>query len=321
MKHKARPIRIILLWGLLLGFCAADGARAGETSSWVGAFSRMGFGTRGMAMGNAGNAVIHGTLGSYYNPASVAFTSAPTLEASMGMLSLDRSLNFLHFTTRIPPGAGVSVSVINSGVSNIDGRNRDGRHTTMLSTSENIFSFAFGLRFSERLAGGLAFKLLYFDLYEDMSSTTIGIDFGLVYQANRNLTLGVNVKDVNSKYEWDSTPLYGQQGRRTTDTFPILYQFGGAYLTNDRTLLVSVQSEYSKEFDFIFRAGVEAYLTENIILRGGIDNLFESEISKPSLGIGIRYPVNGWTPSFNYALVFEPFAPSSLHIISVGIEF
>ncbi len=310
-----------------LGICfilfslLANEAAANNNGAWVGSFSRMGFGSRGIAMGNAVNAVTLGSMGSYYNPATIAFSTIPTFEASMGLLSLDRSLNFAHFTTRIPPAAGFSVSVINAGVSDIDGRNRDGIHTRYFSTSENMFSFAFGLQFSERLAAGLSFKLYYYSLYDDMSSTTIGLDLGILYRLDRRIQLAAGVKDINSKYKWDSSKLYEQQGRMTEDDFPLLFQIGGAYLSTDETLLVSLQSEYSEAYGFILRGGVEAFVTENIILRGGIDNMLEDEASKPSLGIGIRHPVRDWLPSFNYTLVFEPHAPSSFHILSVGIEF
>jgi hypothetical protein len=294
---------------------------ANSLSARVGSFSRIGFGPRGMALGNSANAITLGSMGSYYNPATIAYTETPTFEASMGLLSLDRSLNFVHYTTRIPPAAGFSVSLINAGVSDIDGRNRDGFHTRYLSTSENMFSFGFGLQFSEKIAAGIAIKLYYYRLYDDMSSTSVGLDLGVIYRFNHRLTFAANVKDLNSKYKWNSSVLYDQQGRTTTDRFPVLFQFGGSYLTTDKTLLVSLQGEYSEAYNFILRGGVEAYVTENIILRGGIENLLDQDINKPSLGIGIRYPVKDWLPSFNYSIIFEPHAPSSIHVISIGIEF
>lgn len=310
-------LKLLAIFLLCIGF----ETRANDSSAWVGSFSRMGFGSRGIGMGNAGNAVIHGSMGSYYNPATISFTTAPTLDASMAFLSLDRSLNFFQFSTRVPPAAGFSVSVINAGVSNIDQRNRDGLHQGYASTSENMFTFAFGLQFSDVISAGIAFKLYYYRLSDYMSSTTLGIDFGLIYRPSTNFTLAATVKDFNSKYKWDSTPLYEQQGRTTTDAFPLLFQLGGSYLSDDKTLLVTVSGEYSNALDFILRSGVEAYVTENVVLRGGIDNLLDPEVSKPSLGFGIHVPVRDWNSSFNYTLVFEPQAPSSLHVISVGIEF
>ena len=44
-----------------------------EINSKVGAFSRMGFGARGIGMGNAMSSVTTGNVVSYYNPAVTPF--------------------------------------------------------------------------------------------------------------------------------------------------------------------------------------------------------------------------------------------------------
>ncbi len=286
-----------------------------------GAFSRMGFGARGIGFGNAAIAVPWVNHGSYYNPASIAFVVIPKVEATLGVLSLDRRLNYLHFTTRIPPSAGFSISAINAGVSRIDGRNRDGVHTEFLSTSENLFMFAFASQFSPRFSGGLAFKLYYYNLHEGMSSTTLGFDVGLLYRYNESFSFGLSIKDIKSQYKWDSSGLYEQSGRSTTDSFPLMVQAGIAYLSSDKTLLLGIQGEYSKELDLIVRLGAEAYLTEHLTLRGGIDRFHEMNTTKPALGLSIMYPLKNMLPSINYTLVFEPYAPASMHLIGVGVEF
>jgi hypothetical protein len=311
----------ILVTALIGSLVASTSVSAQSGNSPIGAFGRMGFGPRGIALGNAANAILIGSFGSYYNPATIAFAKRPVFEASHGILSLDRSMNFAHFTTHIPPAAGFSVSIMNAGVSDIDARNRDGIHTGYLSTSENLFAFAFGLQFTERIAAGLAFKLYYYDLYQDVTSTTLGFDLGIIYRYSSAITFAGNIRDINGKYKWDTTDLYGESGRTTTDAFPVVYQLGGSYLSRDNTMLISMQGEYSKELDFVLRAGIEAYLNEYFVLRGGIDNITDPDMNKPSIGIGITYPVRNWLPSFNYSLVFEPNAPSNFHVLSVGIEF
>jgi hypothetical protein len=106
-----------------------------------GAFSRMGFGARGIGMGNALSAVTTGNLVSYYNPALTVFQEGNSFQTSYSFLSLDRSLNFLNFTRRFDfysakdtanknreprSTAGFTLGIINSGVSNIDGRDNQG---------------------------------------------------------------------------------------------------------------------------------------------------------------------------------------------------
>ena len=128
-----------------------------DINSRVGAFSRLGFGARGIGMGNAMSAVTSGELVSYYNPALSSFQEGNSFQTSYSFLSLDRSLNFVNFTRQFKLGrkksdnadedkprsiAGVSFGIINSGVSKIDGRDSQGNQTGELSTSENQFFLA-----------------------------------------------------------------------------------------------------------------------------------------------------------------------------------
>ena len=109
-------------------------ANVSDISSMPGAFSRMGFGARGMGMGNALSAVTEGDLVAYYNPALSVYQQGNSFSSSYSILALDRSLNFIDFTRRFDFGqktnsdgstsprstAGISIGLINSGVSNID---------------------------------------------------------------------------------------------------------------------------------------------------------------------------------------------------------
>ena len=90
----------------------------------------MGFGARGIGMGNAMSSVTTGNLVSYYNPALSPFQENNSFQTGYSFLSLDRSLNFLSFTRKFDfysakdtsadrkPSrtAGISAGIINSGV-------------------------------------------------------------------------------------------------------------------------------------------------------------------------------------------------------------
>ena len=129
-------IKILLLL-LSLPFLIEAQPKFSKISSLPGAFSRMGFGARGIGMGNSMSSIIEGNLVSYYNPALIVYQENNSFQTSYSFLSLDRSLNFLNFTRRFEfysakdslienpkprATAGVSVGIINAGVSKIDGR-------------------------------------------------------------------------------------------------------------------------------------------------------------------------------------------------------
>ena len=171
----------------LLAFTFASGQLGGKPGSFI----RMGFGARGMGMGNAMTAVLSGDISGYYNPAAVPWVTTRTGSASFGILSLDRNLNFLQYTQPLKPLAGISAGIINAGVHDIDGRDADGEATGPLRISENQIHLGFGTRFTSNFSIGLNFKLYYFQLYTDLSSTTVGLDLGALYVVDHTLTLGI----------------------------------------------------------------------------------------------------------------------------------
>jgi hypothetical protein len=287
----------------------------------AGAPMRMGFGARGMSMGNAMTAVISGDLQSYYNPAIVPFESVPIAVASYGVLSLDRKLNFLSYTSSLKPNAGFSLSVINAGVGNIDGRDLNGVHTDTYSTSENAFMFSFGIKPTSSLAIGVSAKILYYSLFEGIKSTTSGVDVGVIYLVSPEITLGAVVQDILAKYKWDTSQLYGQLGNTSTDLFPLRKRVGLSWMPNDFPVLVSGEFE-SIGSALYFRAGSEMKVYEGIHIRGGVDQIaLNAELpAKPSLGISVQTKVANWTPSFQYAYIFEPFSPSGIHVLSIALR-
>jgi hypothetical protein len=316
MKRSLTTLTMILVIGSLPAL--------GQIGGTPGAFSRMGFGARGMAMGNAMSAVVWGPDASYYNPALTAWTESITGDLSVGLLSLDRSLNFVRVAVPVRPRAGVSFTIINSGVSNIDGRDADGLPTGNLKTSENQAALSFGIRLSEKVSAGLSFKFYYYHLYTDMNSTTVGVDVGILYRIAPSLTVAGTIRDIKSKYKWDSSKLFGTSGNTSDDLFPMLYGIGSAYKILDSLAIVSVEVQFSDQSTTIIRGGVEVPIVPEFTLRAGVDRMDIQNKGMgvvPAFGFTARTSLDGWAPALHYAFAVEPFAPRGYHMITLEIGF
>ncbi len=295
---------------------AQDAGRAGT-------FARMGFGARGMGMGNSMVAVSFGEVTPYYNPALSSYSEARTGQASFGILAFDRSLNLLSYTQSIKPSAGISFGLINAGVGNIDGRDGDGAHTEDYSTYENQFFLSFSNQVSEGVSIGAAIKLYHSKLFEGVTSTTVGFDVGICVKATEDLSIGAAILDLNSKYKWNTESVYGLvDGRTTEDKFPSLRKIGVAYRLGRGIL--SAEYQNSSESTNLIRFGGEYEVVQGFAVRGGLDRVDPGEDAtgvKPTFGITAKNSFNSWTPSLNYAYVFESFAPRGMHIITLSAEF
>lgn len=313
--------------------------RFSELAVSPGAFSRIGFAARGIGMGNAMSSITEGELVSYYNPAVTPYQENNSFQAGYSFLTLDRALNFFNFTKRFDfysskdtntvnrkprTTAGLSVGIINSGVHNIDGRDNNGLPTGELSTSENQFFIGLAARISEKISIGLTTKFFYYSLYENISSTSVGFDIGALYRINENFNISLVVADLMSKYQWDTAPIYEQEGIKTEDNFPNLRKFGASYRNKELGLLGSIEFENSSVKSNIFRAGVEYNIYDQFYIRGGIDQFNVSNTDwpvKPSLGFSFFQPFSNFVVGVDYAFQIEQYSSADRHIVSVNFNF
>ncbi len=327
------PVKIFISF-LLISF-SLTAQTSDESRVLPGAFSRIGFGARGTGMGNAISAVTSGELVSYYNPALSVFQKGNSVQVGYSFLSLDRSLNFINYTRRFKLSsksnntdslryAGLSAGIINAGVSNIDGRDGSGNKIGDFSTSENQFFIGLANRFSEKISIGVNVKFYYFKLYEQITANGFGIDLGVLYLFNRNLSFSLVISDINAKYKWNTTSVYGEQGNTTTNKFPLSKKIGISYKFENPKLLAALEFEsLTSDLNYL-KFGVEYNLFENLFLRGGFDKLNISNFDipfRPSLGFSYFYTTKNWLLGINYAFVVEPYSPYDKHIIGLNFNF
>lgn len=323
---------------LLISYSLQAQSQYSEISSMPGAFSRLGFGARGVGMGNAMSSIKDGNLVSYYNPALAVFQDGNAFQTSYTFLSLDRHLNFLNFTKRfefgkkeMPDGtvkprsiAGISVGIINAGVSNIDGRDSQGNKTETLSTSENQFFVAVANKFSEKLSVGVAFKFYYYKLYEEVTTNAFGIDIGALYSINEAMTVSLSFSDLNTKYKWDTGKIYGSSGLNSENKFPLMKKIGFSYKFEEPRIIAAVEYESSNANTSYLRAGAEYNLFQDLFLRTGVDkiniNNFDIPV-RPSFGLSYFYKAGSLNLGFDYAFVLEPFSAGDQHVIGINVNF
>jgi hypothetical protein len=307
---------------ILLALPLAAEAQIGGTA---GAFARFGFGARGIGMGNAMVATTDGAISSYYNPALSSFAEERIASAAFTLLSMDRYINFVSYTQAIKPTAGISLGVINSGVRNIDGRDEDGAHTENYSTTENEFYLSFANRIAPTFSLGATVKVYYAKLFDKVATTTVGFDVGAYLQATPQIGIGGALRDLNSKYKWDTQALYGQpDGVGTTDNFPTLRTLGVSYRLSTIEAIVNGEVENSSAGTTIYRFGAEYSFLPEFKVRAGVDRLDKSETStgaKPSFGFSLKSALRNWTPMVDYAFMIEPYAPAGIHVISISAAF
>lgn len=313
-----------------------------QLGGFPGSFARLGFGARGIAMGNAMTSITKGDILGYYNPALSSFQNEHLITASYSFLSFDRTLNFVSYTKnfKLPKqeqgGAGITFSWINAGASHIDGRDNDGFHTEDYNVSENQFLFAPSIRVSDKVSLGVGFKFYYSKLFKGVTTTSLGFDFGGLFAVSDKINVGFAVKDIKSTYEWHTNDLYGQYGNTTKDVFPVLVNIGVSYLLPKDLGVAAV--EYQTGIKKKTQDGVDYSAKSNVIKMGfevnpmklfsfrvGVDRFdLSSEDkfgnSRPTFGIGYQRTVKNFIVGIDYAFVLEPYSHKPFQTITAAFK-
>jgi hypothetical protein len=322
-----------------------------QVGSYAGAFARMGFGARGLSMGNALVSDAFGEVSGYYNPSLGVFQKDGLINIGYTFMSFDRKLNFVSFNKQFvlsngKQTAGVTLSWINAGITDIDGRDNDARPLGMLSTYENQFLLGFGFLVSPQVSLGIGFKLYHSKLYEGVTSTNVGFDAGVTYLAAKDLSFGLAVRDIASKYIWETSDVYGSlNGRITEDKFPTLADLGASYLLPKNLGIVSlgvgayfnpkfetvdtlgVVTKSEADIDFGARLGGEININKYVKFRAGLERIdftaddFTGNL-KPGAGVSISKNISDtWILGVDYSFQFEPYSHRPVQNLGIVFKF
>lgn len=302
-----------------------------EDGYYAGAFLRMGLGARANAMGGAFTGIAEGPEAAYYNPAGIPMLESRHLNVSYRFLSLDRNFNYIGFATGIRPkvdeetgekaiSGGVALNWIHAGVDNIDGRDFAGNHYQDFSNSENSFAFSFGVMPLDFLSVGFTAQVLYNrfpDMGEDdatISDAGLGLDLGVLVKPLPYLSLGLTVKNINAKYNWNTDKLWDRDITKM-DRFPQTIRAGFALRYPLPWLLVAMDIEKNDQQDMKYFIGTEALILEKCYLRGGLND------GALTLGGGYVFKLFFRVTQIQYAFVTRKYDASSEHIFSWAFLF
>lgn len=299
-----------------------------QPSGFAGSFSRLGFGPRGMGMGNANIASTDEGIYSYYNPALAAYSkSGSQVDFSTSFMSFDRTLNSLNGTFRLPPSAGLNISLLNANVTDIDGRTTSGYYTSELATHEYQLLTAFGINIHKKVAAGIGVKFNLADFHSDISNAQgVGFDIGVLYKVKETISLGITARDLLASYSWNSGAMYGDESLgESVEKFPAILSIGGTYQIQPEILFALSYGWLVHEDQHFqqLKLGGSWMVHERISLRSGwqIDDLENIETSnRPSAGFSVHLPFDILKPSIDYAFLIEPNQISSMHVFGLRLN-
>lgn len=302
-------------------------------------------------MGNAMTAVSGEGIYAAYNPALAADVTSAQLNLGTAVMGFGRSLNQVNASFRMPPNAGISISLANANVSGIDGRTSSGYHTSKLSTHDYQLITSFAIKPGSKLQLGAGLKLNFSDYHDDVDATTaFGMDFGLIVTPSERFRIAAAVQDLFAEASWNTGKMYRASGAvKTTDTWPTRISIGSAYRITESWLLsadmehrihTSAIQKKAIELGFenpivfnreeqltttsqLLRVGTRYHIHERLTLRAGYQNndlKRAADNQRLSAGFSVHLPFDRFSPSVDYAITREPNGISFMHAFAIRLN-
>lgn len=306
MKRN-KILAVVIAVFVWMSFALAD-----SNGGYAGAYLRIGLGARHQALGNS--AVVESQPDAYsffYNPALSGLQEKRIFALSHSFMSLDRRFNFIGFSTKIPPGAGMSIGWINSGVDNLNSYDMLGQKSGSIDHAFNAIYFNFARLFAHKFSVGVTIKHVREHLgfgSDKYQASGWGWDFGLAYIVNKNLTIGASLRDVGTKLTANTEKLF-EFGGNTVDKFPSILSVGAAYQTPLPWLRLQYAFERT-DYKQSHHLGAEMVYHRLLALRFGFDD------SRLTFGAGMRFKLWKFFSALDYAFVPSVIDEGGSHVFS-----
>ncbi|MDD5765540.1 MAG: PorV/PorQ family protein [Candidatus Marinimicrobia bacterium] len=300
---------------ILISILTLSAALFAETNAGLaGSYLRMGLGAQAIAMGNSGVALSANGFAAYYNPAGIPYLDKKHLSMTYYFLSMDRQLHYVGLAIPLKPTAGLAVSWMHGGVTDIQGRDFLGNPDEMYETGEDAFILTFANAFFPKFSAGINFKILKNTLC-DITATGLGFDLGFLYKPTEHVTFGLEFKDIGASYTWNTQELFEEEGGNYTETFPQIVKCGFAIQQGNDYLVIG-DLEYSDKGEIQTHFGGEYNYKKLCFFRMGMNDL------TPCFGMGFAYGfIANLDTRLDYAVALGMVGEGTTHVFSWEFKF
>jgi hypothetical protein len=312
-------------------------------AQFAGAPFRVGHSPYAASMGNA--MVASGDAGmGYLNPALAANPGRRQVELSSAVMTFDRSLSAITFTTPLPPVAGLTIGLVYSGVGEFDGRSVSGYPIDRFSIYEAQVFTQFGIRIGKNTQLGVGLKLSIADYGNKVEpATSVALDLGLRRRLTDQLAIGLTVQDIIGSYTWNTQDLWGTVGsNQQVDAFPLRLKAGLEYIVRQDKLTLYAEAERRILFSSYDKTSISTSLGEPIVFTETVDvtnaetffriggqwaahDLIQVRMgvqsdARLSGGFSLRLPQIPNGTSIDYSMSSEPSGFSHIHQFAVRFQ-
>lgn len=333
-------ITLVILFAFATLNYAGDPARKGTTGA---SQLLVPVGAQGIATGGAMLSNLKGIESIYYNPAGLDYSS--NAEAMFSYMSYFADINVSYFaaSTKLEGIGSLGLSIKTFDIGDIPVTTNDYPDGTGSTYSPTFMTVAltYSKIITDRISVGANFKLIT-ESIENSTANGFGLDFGVQYRFDSQLSLAASVKNIGSNMRYSGGLLQASTSipNTTPGAKPGVYEIVAEefqipsffemslsydYIFNEQNnLLVGTTYTANNALEDIINIGGEYSFMKMLFLRGGYRMYTENNKNSPfgfTLGAGVKYDVlPGVGLVFDYAFQEVKEFPTSNHIFTVKFE-
>ncbi|MCR9131575.1 MAG: PorV/PorQ family protein [bacterium] len=315
---RIKNIILIALVSLIsTGYAEAQSKRAQTSMKFLSVSPS----ARAAGMSDAVTSLDMGAYGALYNPATMSQFDGK-YSATVGAVQWIADIYHSSASLVYKPGSG-KIGVFGFNVISVDYGDIQSTAFSLtdpegyvdlgtISPSAMVLGLSYANALTEKFAVGVNFRYGRQDLgsvaigldgtggfnFESFSATTSLIDFGILYKTGlESLNLAMAIRNFGPETQFDTE----------SAELPLTFKMGVSMDVLDLTdldkdthsLLVSIDSNNSRDYDEQLMFGVEYTFVDRFVIRGG--HGFPKDEESFSLGMGVKQPLGSLTLSVDYS--------------------
>jgi long-subunit fatty acid transport protein len=282
------------------------------TSSWAGMTTgarimNYPVSARVLGMGEAFVGLADDVNAIHYNPAGLNLI--PNQQIGITYLKGLYDTFYTHLGYALPigqdAGAGLSLGYFDGGQMEITQTN--GSSSMVKAQQDILVTLSGGMRVYGKNMMGINIKIFSSTLIEQYQAITFAFDAGVLYELERDITLGLTLKNVGPNVEYN----------QTGDPLPTTIITGIGYIhefesTHRMNMVLDVRKPL--DLDYQVHGGVEYVYDDMIFIRAGYK--YGHDLDGATIGFGVEYEFL----RFDYAIGLMSDLDLN-HYISLGFNF
>jgi len=288
----------------------------GISSVWAnpGDFLYISFDPVSASLGEGAESIRRGAVSALLSPGALGKVRTREILLAHTFLTLDRRLSAIALSYPFGERGTLGIGALQAAVTDIDGRDFDGKHTEFYEDTRNVLAFVFGFRPHSKFSIGTSLKALFRDMAGQEASGT-AFDVGASADIWYDVTVTASGRNIGASWPWNSDFWSDALQIQKNDDIPAAF----ALSAGSRSLPLGIEAGAGilkiESEELVLSGGLQIPLDDGLVVRAG------GSYDNPSIGFGFNSVFPFAKVFFDYSWGKTELTDDPIHRVSLTSRF